>query len=112
MRYDPGVEGTLEFRGALICEQQITFAVVEVPLDVLVRGGERLAEERARYVPVFGDVPIILAARGRDRRARFSGRPDIVRFLSSAGWYRIPWRRYRARRKDRSRFRAERAPTR
>lgn len=96
---------SFEFRGALIREQGVTFAVVEVSPEVLRGGDRRVAEERARYQPVFKDVPIILAARGPDRRALFSGRPDIVRFLSSTGWSRIPWKRYRARKKDRNPFR-------
>ncbi len=94
-----------EFRGALIKEQGITFAVVEVDPAVLTGGDRRLTEERARYAPIFKEVPIVLAARGPDKRARYSGRPDIVRFLASTGWTRIPWKRYRARRKDRNPFR-------
>ena len=96
---------SFEFRGALIKEQGITFAVVEVSPDVLKRGDRAIAEARARYEPVFRNTPIILAARGADRRALFSGRPDIVKFLASTGWARIPWKRYRARKKDRNPFR-------
>ena len=95
----------VDFRGALIREQGVTFAVVQVKPAVL-RGGEfSLAEERRRYERIFRDVPIVLAARGADGRARFSGRPDLVRLLASAGWHRIPWKRYHARRKDRDPFR-------
>lgn len=93
------------FRGALIKEQGVSFAVVEVSPSV-IQGGERIvAEERERYRPVFKDVPIILAARGGDGRARYSGRQDIVRFLSGTGWARIPWKKYKARKKDRNPFR-------
>ncbi|MFW5688829.1 MAG: hypothetical protein ACOC1U_04580, partial [Spirochaetota bacterium] len=93
------------FRGALIREQGVTFAVVEVSPEVLRGGDRRVAEERARFQPVFKDVPIILAARNPDKRALYSGRPDIVKFLASTGWNRIPWKRYRARKKDRNPFR-------
>ncbi len=96
---------TIEFRGALIREQGITFAVVEVDPAVLRGGDRRLTEARARYAPIFKGVPIVLAARGSDKRALYSGRPDIVRFLASTGWARIPWKRYRARKKDRNPFR-------
>lgn len=96
---------SFEFRGALIKEQGLTFAVVEVELSTL-RGGEAVVKEtRERFEPVFRKVPIILAARGPDRRAVYLGRPDIVRFLTTAGWARIPWKRYRARKKDRNPFR-------
>lgn len=94
-----------DFRGALIKEQGVTFAVVEVTPEVIASGDSRIAEERARYEPIFRDVPIILAARGADHRARYVGRPDIVRFLATTGWSRIPWKRYRARKKDRNPFR-------
>ncbi|MFW5738115.1 MAG: hypothetical protein ACOCYX_04325 [Spirochaetota bacterium] len=96
---------SFEFRGALIREQGVTFAVVEVSPEVLRGGDRRVAEERARFQPVFKDVPIILAARNPDKRALYSGRPDIVKFLASTGWNRIPWKRYRARKKDRNPFR-------
>lgn len=96
---------SFEFRGALIREQGITFAVVEVSADVILGGERMIAEERERYRPIFKDAPIVLAGKGPDGRARFSGRPDIVRFLSSTGWARIPWKRYKARKKDRNPFR-------
>ncbi len=96
---------SFDFRGALIKEQGVTFAVVEVTIDVLSGGDRRLAEERARFTPIFKDVPIVLAARRPDGRAVFSGRPDVVRFLTTTGWNRIPWKRYRARKKDRNPFR-------
>jgi len=95
----------LGFRGALIREQNITFAVVEVDERILRSGDEAVSRERDRYVPVFKDVPIVLAARGADGRARFLGRPDIVRFLVRAGWSRIPWKKYRAKKKDKNPFR-------
>jgi len=96
---------SFEFRGALIREQKVTFAVVEVSPQVLDSGEEAIRKERERYEPVFKQIPIVLAARGPDRRARFLGRPDIVRFLTKAGWTRIPWKRYQARKKDRNPFR-------
>jgi hypothetical protein len=96
---------SFDFRGALIKEQGVTFAVVEVPLEVIQGGDRRITEARSRFQPIFKNVPIVLAARGPDKRARYSGRPDIVRFLASTGWSRIPWKRYRARKKDRSPFR-------
>jgi hypothetical protein len=96
---------SFEFRGALIKEGGVTFAVVEVAPEVLSGGERKISEERQRYEPIFKGVPIILAARGSDRRARYSGRPDVVRFLASTGWARIPWKRYRARKKDRNPFR-------
>jgi hypothetical protein len=96
---------SFEFRGALIREGKVTFAVVEVSPSVLDGGRDAARREREKYEPVFRKVPIVLAARGADRKARFLGRQDIVRFLTQAGWSAIPWKRYRARKKDRSPFR-------
>jgi len=94
---------SFDFRGALIKEQGVTFAVVEVTIDVLSGGDRRVSDERARFAPIFKDV--VLAARRPDGRAVYSGRPDVVRFLTTTGWNRIPWKRYRARKKDRNPFR-------
>jgi hypothetical protein len=93
------------FTGALIREQDVLFAVVEVAPRVLDGGEEVVAEAREKYRPIFPEVPIILASRSRDGRARYLGRPDIVRFLISAGWARIPWKQYKAKKKDRNPFR-------
>ena len=96
---------SFEFRGALIREGNVTFAVVEVPASVLNSGQAAVQKEREKYAQVFKNVPIILAARDSQRKARFLGRQDIVRFLIQAGWGRIPWKRYKARKKDKNPFR-------
>ena len=96
---------TFDFRGALIREQNVTFAVVEVPPSVLDSGDAAVRKERERYELVFRKIPIVLAARGADKRARFLGRPDIVKYLLKAGWSRIPWKRYQATKKDKNPFR-------
>ena len=96
---------TITFNGALIREQNVLFAVVEVAPSVMDRGEEAAAEAREKYRPIFPDVPIILACKARDGRARYLGRPDIVRFLISAGWARIPWKQYKAKKKDKNPFR-------
>ena len=96
---------SIDFRGALIKEQNLTFAVVEVLPSILDAGEPAVRKERERYEPVFKGVPIVLAARGKDKRVRFLGRPDIVRYLMKAGWSRIPWKQYQARKKDKNPFR-------
>ena len=96
---------TIDFRGALLKEQNVTFAVVEVSPSVLESGDAAIKKEREKYEPVFKKIPIILAAKGRDGRVRFLGRPDIVKYLLKAGWARIPWKRYQARKKDKNPFR-------
>ncbi len=98
-------EASIKFRGALIKEQNLTFAVVEVSPSILDAGEPAVRKERERYEPVFRDIPIVLAARGADKRVRFLGRSDLVRYLMKAGWSRIPWKRYQARKKDKNPFR-------
>jgi hypothetical protein len=95
----------MNFRGALIREQGLTFAVVEVAPEVLQRGDAAIKETREQYIPIFKSVPIVLAARGTDKRAHYAGRPDIVKFLLSSEWGRIPWRKYKAKKKDPNPFR-------
>jgi hypothetical protein len=96
---------SFSFRGALVREQNVVFAVVEVAPSVMDGGEVWVKAEREKYRPIFPEVPIIFASKLRDGRARYMGRPDIVRFLVSAGWSRIPWKQYKARKKDRNPFR-------
>jgi hypothetical protein len=105
-RYNPlmGRVG-IDFTGALVKEQGLVFAVVEVSGSVIDAGDAVIKKERERYEQVFRDVPIILASKAADGRVRYVGRPDIAKFLANAGWARIPWKRYRAKRKDKNPFR-------
>lgn len=83
----------MKFQGALIKEQGIRFGIAVVKQHVLDNLTEA-ASIAAGFGRVFGQVPVVLMAQDSGGRARFFGRPDIVRFLSSVPLSSIPWREY------------------
>lgn len=83
----------MQFDGALIREQGITFAVVVVKKHVVENVNEaRLAIRN--FSPAFPGVPVILMGQGHSGSAAFFGRKDIAQFLSRISLSRIPWKRY------------------
>ena len=83
----------MKFQGALIKEQGIRFGIAVVKRHVLDNRTEA-ARIAAGFGSVFGQVPVVLMAQDPGGRARFFGRPDIVRFLSGVPLSAIPWREY------------------
>lgn len=83
----------MQFEGALIKEQGVTFAIVVVKSHVLDSSSE---SENARrgFQPVFPGVPIILMAQDSRGIPTYLGRPDIVKFLANVSISRIPWKKY------------------
>jgi len=83
----------MQFEGALIKEQGVTFAIVIVKPHVLDNSSER---ENARhgFQPVFPRVPIILMAQDSRGIPTYHGRNDIVNFLINVEISRIPWQKY------------------
>ncbi|MDD3404487.1 MAG: hypothetical protein PHQ72_14230 [Hespellia sp.] len=82
----------MTFDGAIIKEQGITFAIAIVKPSVL-NSSER-EKVRMGFVPVFGNIPIILASQDSSGRFRYNGRTDIVKFLSKLSPRQIPWKTY------------------
>jgi hypothetical protein len=82
------------FEGAIIREQGVTFGIVVVKVSALSDPGrrDRLVTQASR---VFGGVPTILMAQQAGGRARYYGRPDLVRFMSRVPLQAVPWKRYR-----------------
>lgn len=83
----------MEFDGAKIKEQGVTFAIVVVKPYVLTSLSKE--EIRASFVPFFGNIPIILMAQNSCGIPTYNGRPDIVRFLANINPARIPWKHYK-----------------
>jgi len=83
----------MQFDGALLKEQGVSFAVVIVKPHVLSSSIE-CNNARRGFSPVFPGVPIILMAQNTRGVPTYQGRPDIVRFLSKVSPSRIPWKRY------------------
>lgn len=84
----------MEFDGAKIREQGVTFAIVIVKPYVLTSPiKERV---RAGFIPFLGNIPIILMAQNSRGIPTYDGRRDIVRFLANINPARIPWKHYKA----------------
>lgn len=83
----------MQFTGALINEQNVTFAVVLVKPDVI---NNPYASNQARQgvAAIFPGVPIILMAQEYDGTPIYQGREDIASFLASIHHSRIPWKTY------------------
>lgn len=78
--------------GAVIKEQNVTFAIVVVKPSVLHScQKENIRRELSVF---FGDIPTILMAQNSRGVPTYDGRRDIVRFLTHVHPSRIPWRRY------------------
>ncbi|MEZ4721946.1 MAG: hypothetical protein R2813_08740 [Flavobacteriales bacterium] len=83
----------MQFDGALITEQGITFAIVIVKPQVLNSYLE-CEKVRSGFSPVFPNVPIILMAQDSKGIPEYQGRKDIVNFLANISASQIPWERY------------------
>lgn len=82
----------MKFDGALITEQGVTFAIAVVKPSAITSSNREAI--RNSYIPVFGNVPIILAAQTSTGQLKYNGRKDIVDFLSNLHPSQIPWKTY------------------
>jgi hypothetical protein len=83
----------MQFEGAVIKEQGVTFAIVIVKSYVL-NSTSQMHDARVGFCNVFPGMPIILMAQDARGRATYQGMPDIVQFLARISPSRIPWKRY------------------
>lgn len=83
----------MQFDGALVKEQGVTFAVVVVKPQVL-NNRAAASQVAAGFEGHFPGAPIVLMAQDIKGRATYLGRPDLVRFLSGCHVSQLPWKRY------------------
>jgi hypothetical protein len=83
----------MQFEGALVKEQGVTFAIVVVKATVLNSPTE-INQARTAFQSCFPHVPIVLMAQDSHGVPTYQGRTDIVHFLSRVHPSRIPWKRY------------------
>jgi hypothetical protein len=88
-------DSIMQFQGAVIKEQGITFAIVIVKPNVLDVSSKR-EEVRQGFIRFFPQMPIILMAQNGRGTPTFHGRTDVVKFLTNIDQRRIPWKRYSA----------------
>lgn len=83
----------MQFDGALVKEQEVSFAVVVVKKHI-IQNSISAKETAVAFQPYFPGVPIILMAQDSRGIPTYYGRKDIVNFLSHIHPSRIPWKRY------------------
>lgn len=83
----------MQFEGAVVKEQGITFAIVVVKKHVLDSSME-CNDARRNFSGFFPGVPLVLMAQDGRGVPEYQSRPDIVRFLASIHFSRIPWKKY------------------
>ncbi|MCB8818715.1 MULTISPECIES: hypothetical protein [Desulfosporosinus] len=79
--------------GAVVKEQDITFAIVVVKPHIIKSSVETQAARDA-YRHIFPGMPIILMGENAEGKPAYYGRKDIVKFLAKVDPHRIPWKRY------------------
>jgi hypothetical protein len=82
-----------QFEGAVIREQNVTFAVVVVRPAVLESTFEA-NEAIQSFQHVFPGMPIVLMAQDGRGRPTYYGRRDLSQFMANVSLRRVPWRRY------------------
>jgi hypothetical protein len=83
----------MQFEGAKITEQGVTFGIVIVKAQVLQNAHDQTGA-RALGTRAFGPIPIVLMAQDSRGVPTYSGRKDIVQFLTNIFVEQIPWQRY------------------
>lgn len=83
----------MQFQGAVIREQGVTFAVVVVKAHVV---NSSLEADRAiqAFQPIFPGMPVVLMAQESRGVPTYYGRRDISQFMASVPMSRVPWKRY------------------
>ncbi len=84
----------MQFQGAVIKEQGVTFAVVIVKPHVLNNHTEANQLIVSFQQSVFGSMPVVLMAQDSRGVPTYYGRRDIVDFLSQVLLQAIPWKQY------------------
>lgn len=83
----------MQFDGAVIREQGVTFAIVVVKPHVL-NGIHEANRAISSFAPAFPGMPVVLMAQDSRGRPTYYGRRDITNFLSRVSPSRIRWNRY------------------
>lgn len=83
----------MQFQGAVIKEQGVTFAIVIVKSRVIQNRME--ADQVIRgFCPTFPGIPIVLMAQDFHGVPEYYGRRDIVQFMADVPLDAVPWKTY------------------
>ena len=83
----------MQFQGAAIKEQGVTFGILIVKQHILNDPTRRdaLALQGSR---LFGGVPTVLMAQDFNGTPSYYGRSDISKFMASVPLNAVPWKEY------------------
>jgi len=81
----------MTFQGAVIREQNITFAVVIVEKHV-IDSRDEAGQAIAAFNPLFPGLPVVLMAQDYRGTPTYFGRRDIARFMADVPLEAIPWK--------------------
>jgi hypothetical protein len=83
----------MTIEGAVIREQDVTFAVVVVKRHILDNSFDADRTIRS-FQPLFPGLPVVLMAQDHRGVPTYYGRRDISQFMASVPMSRVPWKRY------------------
>ncbi|MGA2617111.1 MAG: hypothetical protein ABSF26_05830 [Thermoguttaceae bacterium] len=83
----------MQIDAALVREQNVEFAVVVVRHGIIDNTFEANRAQTS-FAPAFGFVPVVLMEQDHRGVPRYYGRPDIVDFLASIDFRRLPWAKW------------------
>ena len=83
----------MQFQGAIITEQGVTFGILIVKSYIrndLTRR-DALVSQASR---LFGGIPTVLMSQDHNGTPTYYGRSDIARFMASVPLKAVPWKEY------------------
>lgn len=82
-----------EFTGAVIKEQDVTFAIVVVKPYAL--NDKKFADGLIDALePSFGGIPVVLMVQDIQGTPTYYGRKDIAEFMAKVPLESVPWKKY------------------
>ncbi|HNP51296.1 MAG TPA: hypothetical protein PKJ85_05805 [Nitrosomonas nitrosa] len=82
-----------KIQGAVIKEQDVTFAITVVKKHIL--NSQMQCQQAAQSLqPLFPGIPIVLMGQDIHGTPSYWGRKDIVNFIKNVHPSRIPWKEY------------------
>jgi len=84
----------MQFEGALIKEQGVTFAVVIVKRSVLQGRVEADRLSRQFSAQAFGGSPVVLMAQDSSGVPTYYGRSDLSKFMANVPLQAVPWKKF------------------
>ena len=85
----------MKLTGSVIKEQGVTFGVFLIkPTAFNAQSSREDARVAASAMPMFRNIPLVLASQDHRGRVTYSGRRDLVDFLANVPVSAIPWKEY------------------